>query len=271
VDEALSVKLRALGATGLLVSPLGLGTVKLGRREGLRYPRPFEIPDDREARRLLQTARACGINLLDTAPAYGSSEERLGRLLCGVRSDWVVCTKTGEEFDGGVSRFDFSASHTRASVERSLHRLGTDYLDIVLVHSDGGDLRILEECEALDELARLKREGLVRAIGVSTKTVAGGIAAARRCDVLMVSYNLWHQAERAVLDACAENGTGVLIKKALASGRLCSDDAGLLQQSFDLVYAHPAVSSVITGTTDTVHLLQNVAAAERAMDPCRDG
>jgi aryl-alcohol dehydrogenase-like predicted oxidoreductase len=155
-------------------------------------------------------------------------------------------------------------------VERSLHRLGTDYLDVVLVHSDGEDLRILEECEALDELARLKREGLVRAIGVSTKTVAGGIAAARRCDVLMVSYNLWHQAEQAVLDACAENGTGVLIKKALASGRLCSDEAGLLQQSFDLIYAHPAVSSVITGTTDTAHLLQNVAAAERAMDPCRD-
>lgn len=264
------MKLRALGATGLPVSPLGLGTVKLGRREGLGYPRRFEIPDDRKAASLLAAARACGINLLDTAPAYGSSEERLGRLLRGTRKDWVICTKTGEEFDDGVSRFDFSASHTRASVERSLRRLETDYLDIVLVHSDGEDLRILVETDALGELERLKQQGLVRAFGVSTKTVAGGIAAAARCDVLMVTYNLRHQSERAVLDACTEKGTGVLIKKALAGGRLCSDD-GLLQQSFDLVYAHPAVSSVVCGTIDRTHLLQNVAAAERALGHCDDG
>ena len=73
--------LRPLGDTGLQVSALGLGTVKLGRDQGVKYPSGFTIPDDREARALLDLARDLGINLIDTAPDYGRSEERLGPLL----------------------------------------------------------------------------------------------------------------------------------------------------------------------------------------------
>ena len=73
--------MRSLGATGLRVSPLGLGTVKFGRNRGVKYPRTFELPTDRAILNLLETAWESGINLLDTAPAYGASEERLGRLL----------------------------------------------------------------------------------------------------------------------------------------------------------------------------------------------
>jgi aryl-alcohol dehydrogenase-like predicted oxidoreductase len=102
------------------VSPLGLGTVKFGRNQGVKYPQPFELPSDQEALALLERPGIWGINLLDTAPAYGVSEERLGRLLRQCRRDWVIVTKVGEEFDDGVSRFDFSAAATRASVERSL-------------------------------------------------------------------------------------------------------------------------------------------------------
>jgi hypothetical protein len=111
---------RPLGSTGLLVSPLGLGTVKLGRDQGVKYPNGFTIPGDDEARLLLAQARELGINLIDTAPAYGRSEERLGPLLRGQRDEWVIVSKVGEEFDDGQSRFDFSAAHTRRSVERSL-------------------------------------------------------------------------------------------------------------------------------------------------------
>lgn len=68
---------RPLGDTGLAVSPLGLGTVKFGRDQGVKYPSGFTIPDDREAADLLALARDLGINLIDTAPAYGRSEERL--------------------------------------------------------------------------------------------------------------------------------------------------------------------------------------------------
>lgn len=79
---------RALGRTGIVVSPLGLGTVALGRAEGLKYPRPVRIPTDEDALELLSRARAVGVNLIDTAPAYGLAEERLGSLLPGRREDW---------------------------------------------------------------------------------------------------------------------------------------------------------------------------------------
>ena len=117
---------RPLGNTGLIVSPLGLGTVKLGRDQGVKYPNGFTIPDDTQALALLRQARELGINLIDTAPAYGVSEQRLGPLLRGQRDEWVIVSKSGEEFEQGQSHFDFSPAHTRLSVERSLKRLETE-------------------------------------------------------------------------------------------------------------------------------------------------
>ena len=146
--------LRELGDTGLTVSALGLGTVKIGRDQGVKYPTPFSIPDDDAVRDLLARARELGINLIDTAPAYGRSEERLGHLLPN-RQDWVIVSKVGEEFSDGDSHFDFSPAHTRASVERSLRRLNTDYLDCVLIHSDGNDLDVLRS-GALETLEEMK-------------------------------------------------------------------------------------------------------------------
>jgi hypothetical protein len=105
--EQIGMELKPLGATGLRVSPLGLGTVKFGRNQGVKYPQPFELPSDREALALLEQAWDLGINLLDTAPAYGDSEERLGRLLRQCRRDWVIVTKVGEEFRDGVSSLRF--------------------------------------------------------------------------------------------------------------------------------------------------------------------
>jgi len=86
------VELRPLGSTGMLVSPLGLGTVKFGRNEQVKYPRPFAIPDDRRVAELLALALDLGINLLDTAPAYGSSEARIGKLLPGPRDAMSLAT-----------------------------------------------------------------------------------------------------------------------------------------------------------------------------------
>ncbi|MCU7812908.1 MAG: aldo/keto reductase, partial [Candidatus Thiodiazotropha sp. (ex Notomyrtea botanica)] len=162
--------LRLLGKTGIEVSPLGLGSVKFGRNEQVKYPAGFEIPDDAAVSRLLSMARDLGINLIDTAPAYGTSEERLGQLLPGNRQDWVIVTKVGEIFEQGQSRFDFSDPHTRLSVEQSLRRLRTDYLDVVLIHSHGDDIQILEHEPVLETLRDSQRKGLVRAIGMSSKT-----------------------------------------------------------------------------------------------------
>ena len=257
--------LRALGDTGLEVSALGLGTVKLGRAEGVRYPTRFTIPDDAQAASLLATARALGINLIDTAPAYGNSEERLGKLLAGQRDEWVICSKVGEEFEQGVSRFDFTPEHTIASVERSLLRLNTDVIDIVLVHSDGDDLGIIRRHGTLDALAALRQRGLVRAIGMSTKTVEGGLEAAARSDVVMLTYNPVHRQEETVLAECARRNKGTLIKKALASGHLAAAEGDSVQASMNLVFAHPGTGAAIIGTISEDHLQANVQAVHRAL------
>src|SRR3546814_18567918 len=85
-----------LGRRCRAVSLSGVGTVTVGRNGGVKYPRGFDLPDDGAVIALLEEARALGINLLDTAPAYGVSEQRLGALLPGARSDWVIVSKAGD-------------------------------------------------------------------------------------------------------------------------------------------------------------------------------
>lgn len=258
---------RALGDTGMEVSLLGLGTVKLGRNQGVKYPQSFKIPDDKEAASLIALAKDSGINLIDTAPAYGNSEQRLGKLLKGQRQDWLICTKVGEEFINGESRYNFSPEHTRLSVERSLRRLNTDVLDVVLIHSDGNDKEILQQYGTLNTLAELKKEGKIRAIGMSTKTVEGGLLAAAQSDVVMITWNLQHHNEIPVADYCYQHGKGVLIKKALASGHAAQNqqsgngtDDDPIKRCFKMIFTHPGVHSAIVGTINPEHLRANISA-----------
>lgn len=272
--------MRPLGASGLRVSVLGLGTVKIGRTRGLKYPlgqtRPT-LPSDDQVVQLLRTARELGVNLLDTAPAYGTSEERLGaalhthrwfaepeQSLADARAQWVVSTKVGEEFDEAraESTFDFSPAHVRISVERSLRRLRVEQLDIVFLHSDGRDENVVRDTGALEELAALRAEGKVRVIGASTKTRDGGLLAVERLaeiggpSAVMVTHNREHTDERPVIDAAARAGVGVLVKKGLSSGH--ASDPGA---SIRFVLAHPGVSSLVIGTTNPGNLESNVHAA----------
>ena len=258
------MELRPLGSTGIRVSPLGLGTVKFGRNRQVKYPSAFELPSDDEILDLLGLARELGINLLDTAPAYGSSQERLGRLLGARRDEWVIVSKVGEIFEDGESRFDFSFDYTVATVEQSLRTLNTDYLDCVLIHSDGHDLRILEQEGVVDALRELKRRGLIRSHGMSSKTVAGGLRVVRELDVVMATCNLDYNAELPVLEAAARQGKGVLIKKGLMSGHV-RGQAGV-RDSFAHVFAQPGVSSMIVGTINPVHLSDNVRALEQVLE-----
>ncbi len=107
----------ALGQTGIDISPIGLGTVKFGRNQGVKYPQEFDIPDEDYLANLLDVAKSLGINMLDTAPSYGMSEERLGRLLSGQREDWVIVGKVGEEFENGKSSYHFTPDHFTRSLE----------------------------------------------------------------------------------------------------------------------------------------------------------
>jgi len=259
------MELRTLGACGLQVSPLGLGTVKFGRNQGVKYPQAFELPSDKQIRNLLALAQELGINLLDTAPAYGSSEARLGRLLAPDQN-WLISTKVGEEFEQGRSYFNFSAATTQASVERSLRRLRRECLDIVLIHSDGDDLGILQQTDCLATLLKLKAQGWIRAVGMSSKTLAGGRMALQHCDVVMLAYNLSYSDELPLIHQARQEQKGVLIKKGLLSGHLdSSQTADPVRASLRLLLGEPGVGSVIVGTINPDHLRHNVQAAQTVL------
>lgn len=261
---------RLLGSTGIEVSCLGLGTVKFGRNEGVKYPQDFALPDDLSVQNLLGQCAERGMNLIDTAPAYGNSEKRLGQLLEN-RQHWVICSKVGEEFNKGVSHFDFSASHTRKSIERSLKRLRTDYLDIVLVHSDGSDEAIIHHSDCFETLQRAREDGLIRAYGMSTKTIAGGLLTVLHADIVMVTLNPSAADDRVVIEAAHKQGKGVLIKKALNSGHVLAvaNEATQplqdpVQNSLNFIFSNAGVGAVIIGSITPRHLQHNIDCAIRA-------
>lgn len=259
------MELRTLGQTGIEVSVLGLGTVKIGRDQQVKYPTGFRIPDDDDVRNLFALASELGINVLDTAPAYGNSEERLGKLLPN-KNDWVIVGKVGEIFENGESSFDFSADYTRMSVERSLKRLGRDFIDMVLVHSHGDDMAIINNEAVCDTLLELKEKGLIKAVGMSTKTVEGGTWCVENMDVVMATYNPVYTDELAVLQRAAELNKGVLIKKGLQSGHADSSaGGGGVEGALRFVLSQQSVHSVIVGTINPNHLKQNVEITNRVM------
>lgn len=248
------------------MSALGLGTVKFGRNQQVKYPSGdgFRLPSDHEIEALLDTALASGINLLDTAPAYGSAEQRLGDLLGARRDRFFIVTKTGEEFIDGRSVHDFSAAHTRQSVERSLKRLRTDFIDCVLVHCSHDDTNVLANSAALEVLARLKDEGKIGSFGASTYTPEGGRLAVDLCDCVMAAYSRTYLAERDVIDYARRNCKPVLIKKGLASGHI--ERLGDLSENIRFIIDTPGVTCLIFGSLDPAHIRANAEALAAAAD-----
>lgn len=245
-----------LGRTALTVSPIALGTTKLGRNTNVKYPDSFALPSDEQVATLLQAAHHLGVNLIDTAPAYGESERRLGFLTENQRDDIVLCTKCGEQYSNGRSTYDFSPAAIIASAENSLRDLGTDHIDILLLHSDGNDLQILTETDALEALRRLKKSGKIRAAGISAKTGPGILEAARTLDIVMAPFN---QKESSLAEALAEvhqRGVGVLAIKGLFSGHL---DA---RPAIEYVLRQPFIDALVVGTINPAHLRDAVAVAE---------
>lgn len=264
---------RNVGSTDIKVSMLGLGTVKFGRNIGLRYPQAFNLPSMELLDNLLQTAFDLGINLLDTAPAYGESEERLGRLLLGRRHSWVLTSKAGETFIDGKSFYDFSPGAIVRSIEQSLLHLRTDYLDIALIHSNGADEEIHTQFNVFETLEALKLSGKIRAYGMSTKTVAGGMLSLKAADLAMVTFNPHAQDEQKVIAYAHQMHKGIFVKKALASGHLplsCASENKPILQALRAIYQEPGVTSVVIGTINPLHLKQNVAHALTALSASKD-
>ena len=260
MDSTLKLPQRPLGSTGLSVSVLGLGTAKFGRNQKIKYP-SFDLPSDEAISQLLDDAQNFGINLLDTAPAYGFAEERLGRILGRRRDDFVLITKTGEEFQNGESTYDFSAEHTQSSVARSLKRLKTDHLECVLVHCPHNDLEVLSHSPVFATLQKLKDRGDILSFGASTNSIEGGMLTLSVADVVMVTYHADDRQEESVIRRAAELGKGVLIKKGLGSGALASTEAPrTLEENFRPILELHGVSSLVIGTINRDHLRENVRA-----------
>lgn len=253
---------RPLGRTGLHVSPVGFGAFKIGRNVGIKYRDGYELPDDDDVAQLLNGVLDLGVNLIDTAPAYGTSEERIGRAIVGRRAEYILSTKVGEEFSVGPdgeprSEYKFDRASITASVERSLRRLKTDAVDVLLLHSDGRDLYILNNTDAVETLESLKAAGKARAIGLSGKTAAGHRDALDWADVLMVEYHADDESQAGVIATAASRGVGVLVKKGLAAGRLPAGPA------LDFVLGHPGVSSCVVGGLSLRNVVANVVTAGR--------
>ena len=240
-------------------SRIGLGTVKLGRTQGLKYPSAHELPDDAHVNALFDAARELGVTVVDTAPAYGLAEERVGAAIEHDRDRWLLVSKVGEAFENGASSFDFSPEAVTASVERSLRRLRTAFLDAVLVHSDGDAESRLESLGTIDALRKLQDRGIVRCVGVSTKSVEGGLWAARNTDIVMVTLNPAHRADLDAIRVASGRGAGVLIKKAMMSGHVSGPDAA--SDAIRFACSTPGVSSVVLGTSNPENLRRAVESA----------
>ena len=252
---------RPLGRTGLNVAPIAFGAFKIGRNQGIKYEREYALPDEEATAKLLNGLVDSGITLIDTAPAYGLSEERIGRHLAERRAEIVLSTKVGESFEDGASIHGFDGDSVRASIDRSLQRLQTDALDLVHVHSDGSDQAILDGGETVAALKAARDRGEIRFLGFSGKTVAGNLQAVHSgdFDVVMVEYHPLDASQGPVIDAAAEMGVGVLVKKGLASGRLRPSEA------IPFCLDHPGVTSVVIGSLELAHVLDDLAIAKAAL------
>jgi aryl-alcohol dehydrogenase-like predicted oxidoreductase len=193
---------RELGRTGLTVSALGLGAIQVGD----------PALSEAEAARLLNAALDAGVRLIDTARAYGLSEERIGRHLAGRRGEFVLSTKVGYGVPG---RVDWTWDCIVEGVEAARTRLASDVIDVVHLHSC--PLETLQRGEVVDALRQCVARGLVRAAGYSGDGAALEYAlASGSFTVLQPSLNLCDQAARPVIVEAAARGIGVLAKRPLA-------------------------------------------------------
>jgi aryl-alcohol dehydrogenase-like predicted oxidoreductase len=196
---------RRFGRTGMSVSALGFGASEIGD-SGV----PLAV-----AARTLSGALDAGVNLIDTAACYGNSEELIGRTVGHRRQDFYLVTKCGHA--SGLPFHDWTSALVEASIERSLKRLRTDYIDIILLHSC--DERQLRQGELTAALQRARAGGKVRYLGYSGDGAAALYAA--QCglfDAIEISLSIADQeAIELVLPSARSHDLGVIVKRPIAN------------------------------------------------------
>ena len=210
---------RKLGASGIEVSTLALGTMMFGR---------WGNPDEHACWQMVDQALDAGVTLFDTADIYdfGVSEEFLGRALAGRRDRVVLATKVGNAMSDDPTERGLSRRWVTQSCDASLRRLGTDHIDLYQMHRPDGDTPIDETLQAFDDLVKA---GKVRAIGSSTFSAAQLDEARTRAEQLGVTVPCSEQppysalvraAEVDVLPWCRQHDVGVLVWAPLNGGWL---------------------------------------------------
>jgi len=195
-----------LGRTGLKVSRLAFGAGPIG----------YLGASPEQAARVLNLLLDRGVNVIETAAAYLGSEELIGQAVGHRRDAFILMSKCGRKVEGAAGE-DWSARLITETVDRSLRRLGTDHLDVMLLHSCS--LEVLRKGEALGALARAREAGKIRFAGCSADNEAATYAAGLAdVDVLMCSVNLCDQVNLdGALAAAAAAGTAVVAKRTLAN------------------------------------------------------
>jgi aryl-alcohol dehydrogenase-like predicted oxidoreductase len=221
-----------LGSSGLRVSRICLGMLSFGTHESRAWTmveRPWTLGED-EAEPIVRRAAEAGITFYDTADSYdeGASEEITGRLLrkmFGMREEYVVATKVHFATMPGENGRGLSRKHIMASIDASLRRLGTDYVDLYQVHSWDPATPIEETMDALGDVVA---SGKVRYLGASNMRAwqfAKAQAAATRKFVSMQNhYNLiYREEEQEMIPQCIDQGVGVIPWSPLARGILAGN------------------------------------------------
>jgi aryl-alcohol dehydrogenase-like predicted oxidoreductase len=293
----MTIMTRTLGRTQADVTILGYGAMELRGQ-----PRGPEIDDD-TAGRLLNAVLDGGINLIDTSPDYGRSEELIGKHLGHRRDEFFLASKCGCLIEIPADAqppypHDYSPANVRADVEQSLRRLRTDRLDLVQVHMSPS-VQQLRDSQTVETLQELRKEGKVRFIGMSgiLPNLPGQIAM-DVFDAFQIPYSAVQRDHEELITAAAATGAGTLIRGGAARGAPSEDKnwrtgplsqpAGLGQRNWaasgigDLLagsgmtpmefvlrftLSHPYLSTTIVGTASPGHLQSNIATAEKGPLP----
>ncbi len=286
------MRYNTFGRTGLSASVLGFGGGPIGY---------LETQEHRVAS-ILNLLLDRGVNLIDTAAAYRGSEEAIGKAVSHRRDQFILVSKCGREVEG-VKGAPWSAELITQAVDRSLRRLKTDHLDVMLLHSCS--LEVLKLGEAIEALAQARRAGKIRFAGYSGDNEAAAHAAQlAEVAVIEVSVNICDQANiDAVLPVAGEKNACVLAKRSLANSAWKAPEQqsglyrsysqpyaerfhamGLALEDLDFSGKNPAeawpeialrftlsqpVHSAIVGTTNPVHAEANLRAVERGPLPAK--
>jgi 1-deoxyxylulose-5-phosphate synthase len=219
-----------LGRSGLDVSPIAIGAMTYGE-PGRGHP--VWSLGEQDSRPLIKHALEAGLNFFDTANLYslGSSEEILGRALADYanRDEVVICTKVRHPMRPGPNGAGLSRKAIMTEIDQSLRRLGTDYVDVYMIHRLDQHTPLEETLEALNDVVQA---GKARYLGASSMKAFEFAEALHLQDqhgwarfiTMQDHYNLLaREEEREMLPLCARRGVGTMVWSPLARGRLARD------------------------------------------------